>query len=91
MQTSCHKCSWCKFWTQRKIGDCSQNMITTDGVFIKPQTTEDYGCNAYEYDTAKMKVTFWQDEDGEIHTNGTYSKTYLHELKIKLEEMTKEF
>ena len=90
-QSSLHKCGWCKYWTQRKIGDCSQYIETTEGIPVKAQTEENYGCNTYEYDTSKMKLTFWQDGDGNIHHSGTTSKTYLYELKKKIDEMYENF
>lgn len=74
-----NKCNTCKFWTRNKIGNCSQKMLTQDGVFVNVQTFSDYGCNTYEHDIKKMDVRLWEDEKG-IHHSGTTSKEYIESV-----------
>jgi len=83
-------CKMCSFWTQHKTGRCSQKVLTTDGILTNIQTTEDYGCNIYEYDKRKMSINFWQDESGSIRESGTYSKTYLTQLIQHIEQLKKD-
>ncbi len=38
-------CDECEFWTQHRVGTCSQKVLTTDNRFVNQQTQHDYGCN----------------------------------------------
>lgn len=84
------RCKSCLFWTQHNMGDCSQNMITQEGIFVKCRTIGDYGCNSYEYDFKKFNITARIDDKDIIHIGGIMNSAFLKKVIEKLEQKIKE-
>ena len=83
-------CSTCEYWTQHNIGDCSQNMITQEGIFVKCRTAGNYGCNSYESDFKKFNIAARIDDKDIIHIGGIMNASFLKKVIEKLEEKIKE-
>ena len=84
------KCRTCEYWTQHNIGDCSQNNLTSEGIWVKCRTVGTYGCASHKESYKKFYLSVWQDENNEIRLSGILQKDFLEKIISKCQDKIKE-
>jgi len=86
-------CRTCEYWTQHNIGDCSQNNLTTEGIFVKCRTVGTYGCTSHKESHKKFHLSVWQDDKDKVHLSGilqaNFLKKIIDECQIKIKELSR--